>query len=506
MSFFRNLFSWRASTANATVAASPSPAPPAIPKIAPTGPAPALGAAEPAAPPDDAIAFSLKTITDLFPPELKAALRKQPSEHVQIYIPRAVIQPQLGTGAVRITFAQLRAVTPGIFFHPDGANADAKVMLPLETVLRRMMPTRHDNQRQPAIPVNIPSIFVKAGAGPAGKGTAEPWYSQRRPTYESKPEPDSTPVSPTSVNGRKPPTQAAQSRSPAPQPASVPARPPGATPFTPPTAPIPTPAIHVPSARPDSITVPLSSVLPALPPEIQQTINRSGLGKNPFIIPLAECESRMRSGNLRFKWSQLRIWCGVELSTSPAEDTEVELPLATIVPLFLAARQAPDLRKKVEVDARIPDVFGKSIGPTSAPPPAPAAMPAPPPSAPEAEAAQPVAGVTGPEEILRQIRALKGVAGAFLATSDGLLIAGNLPDSNDNVLAAFAPTAFSQLAKYADMARLGIPDAVELHLSGTTLHIRKAGKLYLGALLAHGSQLPNPELDRIAIALQSNPS
>ena len=32
--------------------------------------------------------FPLKAITDLFPPELKAALRKQPSEHVHIHIPR----------------------------------------------------------------------------------------------------------------------------------------------------------------------------------------------------------------------------------------------------------------------------------------------------------------------------------------------------------------------------------------------------------------------------------
>ena len=45
--------------------------------------------------------------------------------------PRAVldrvsIEPQLAGGAVRITFAQIRAATPEIFFHADRAPADAK--------------------------------------------------------------------------------------------------------------------------------------------------------------------------------------------------------------------------------------------------------------------------------------------------------------------------------------------------------------------------------------------
>jgi predicted regulator of Ras-like GTPase activity (Roadblock/LC7/MglB family) len=106
----------------------------------------------------------------------------------------------------------------------------------------------------------------------------------------------------------------------------------------------------------------------------------------------------------------------------------------------------------------------------------------------------------------QRIRALDGVTGAFLATSDGLLIAGEVPDSNDNVLAAFAPTVFTQISKYSGMARLGVPEAVELHLSGAVIHVRKTGKLYLGVLMPHGRPVPLSDLDRISAALQSNAS
>jgi predicted regulator of Ras-like GTPase activity (Roadblock/LC7/MglB family) len=108
--------------------------------------------------------------------------------------------------------------------------------------------------------------------------------------------------------------------------------------------------------------------------------------------------------------------------------------------------------------------------------------------------------------ILHQIRALEGVAGAFLATADGLLIAAELPDPNGNILAAFAPTVFTQLAKYADLAHLGAPESVDLHLTGANIHVRKIGKIFLGVLTPHGRLLPLPELNLIAAALQPHVS
>jgi predicted regulator of Ras-like GTPase activity (Roadblock/LC7/MglB family) len=332
----------------------------------------------------------------------------------------------------------------------------------------------------------------------------------------------------------------------------------------------------MPATPADCVAIPFSMVLPALPPELRDTLSGSGPATGSFVIPLADFEPRLRSGKLRFKWSQLSSWGGNQLSGSPAGDMEVDLPLAPVVPLFLAARQPPDTRKKVEVDSRIPDIFAKSNG--AAPEPAPAASPTPAPIAAPAPAARPLRleqtapaaappqavtnqsgsvpaeaakmagkvaeanqdspalrpplspssssetglahppsptapshllggpGEGDPGRIIQRIRALAGVAGAFLATADGFLIAGDAPEANASVLAAFAPTVFTQVGKYSGMARLGAPEAVDLHLGSATIHIRKAGKLFLGVLMPHGRPLPLFEIEQISTTLQPHAS
>ena len=93
--------------------------------------------------------------------------------------------------------------------------------------------------------------------------------------------------------------------------------------------------------------------------------------------------------------------------------------------------------------------------------------------------------------MVAHLRKIEGVAGAFIATADGLLVAGDVPDSNEDVLAAFAPTVFAQLTKYSDMALLGLPESIDIHLGGgATVHVRKAGRLYLGVLVPPGRALP----------------
>jgi predicted regulator of Ras-like GTPase activity (Roadblock/LC7/MglB family) len=345
-----------------------------------------------------------------------------------------------------------------------------------------------------------------------------------------------------------------------------------------------------------------------LPEGIRQAMNGLDPATRSFLIPFTDFENQMRSGKLRFKWSKLQGWCRPEPFAASAADVDVDLPLASLVPLFLEKHKAPDARKKLEVDSRIPDVFAKSSypAPPPAPAPGPATEPEPIPSAEAAPALEPAPAIPEPEPIpeaasiavpaaepesnaepepapeptptaeaapvptpelapapaepavpapaatseplpfpvaatmggisdgpsiahapaaatvtpfrveqpptgpkpsnpsaqaLQRIRALDGVSGAFLATVDGLLIAADLPDGNDNILAAFAPTVFAQLAKYCDMARLGVPLSFDLHLGATNIHVRKTGKIYLGVLSANGRPLPVAELNLIAVTL-----
>jgi len=653
--------------------------------------------AEPPVQSEDCIPFPLKAITDNFPTELKPALRKQPSEHVLVQIPRSVIQPQLATGAVRITFAQLRAATPDIFFNSSDVSSDIKLSLPLEAVLQRMMPSRREDQRQPAIPVNIPSVFAKTGveaARPPGapvRGGAEPWYSQRRPSYEAAPAGKAADPTAGIPNGAT--TTPAQHAREVTEPVTAQSKPGQPILTTPAPSPAATPALAAPlpvanaEPPPKTVSIPVAVVLTALTAELREALATSKPEVEAFAIPMTEIETRMRAGKLKFKWNELAGWCGGSVPESADGDMDVVLPLVSVVPLFLAARQAPDARKKIEVDSRIPDVFGKStvpaapepepslaqqpvealkevavsdptpvapatptpaipipvsapfptpvlppvaapepvaipfpksesaplVGPVptaadveansdngeakaaplsfrlekntstpiSAPPPvaipvdstgpstfrikatAPSPAPAPPPGAtpalvqaaspppaeaeptplppppeplpatkesaippaavtapapvasipepipmplpapaPEPVAPAPTPNLTGPAFILQRIRGLDGVVGAFLATGDGLLIAGDVPDANEKVLAAFAPTVFSQLGKYSEMAKLGSPEAIDLHLGIATMHVRKTGKVFLGVLLPNGHPVPLQELDRIAPALQ----
>jgi len=600
VSFFRNLFSWRIAT---PTKADPAPVPPPAPA---TPQPPAHRPVATQLPPEpipvtgDLIPFPLKAITDLFPAELKPAIRKQPSEHVQIQIPRALIEPQLATGAVRLTFAELRGFTPEIFFHPEAPGADTKLQLPLQMVIARIKPARRDGQRQQAVPTTIPSVFGKAGAvpapGPAPSG-AEAWYTPRRPTSEPKPEP---PAAATPAPAPKPsaPAPAPTAAAPAiPAPAVIPAPPiipeppqpaPPPAAIAMPAPPPPVAAVPIPDPAPapaqsaDSLTILVQSIAPALSAEIQAAF--AGAGAQTFVIPISEFEPRMRTGRLRFKWSELQGWCVPPSSSSDAADMDVDLPMASVVPLFLAVRNTADRRKKIEIDSRIPDVFGKANAPVEpaaaepAPviPPAPVAPPPPPPeppaAAPEPAPApatswesrplriehttvppepepvaplvpEPAAELTpavpapviqvehivvpdpvipaepaipappaippapaiqtnGPADAVRRIRELDNVTGAFVATADGLLVAADLPDGNATILAAFAPTVFSQLSKFTEMAKLGRPEAVELHLGLTTIHLRKTGKLYLGILMPAGHSFPLAALAPISSSLQ----
>jgi predicted regulator of Ras-like GTPase activity (Roadblock/LC7/MglB family) len=583
VSFFRNLFQWRTATPK-TVEPSPVPASAvAAPQVSAAQPVAAVHDAPVAAVPADAqcIPFPLKAITDCFPAELKSAIRKQPSEHVEIQIPRALIEPQLATGAVRLTFEQLRGVTPEIFFHPEAAGAETKVQLPLGLVIQKLKPARRGDQRQPSLPSNIPSVFAKTGAS-SGAGSAaavakEGWYTPRRPTYEPKPEP---PVAPEPAAAAVPVPVIPEP----PKPASAAA--PVVMAETPPTPVVPAPveaapapvavtppAAAEPETSPDFFSVPFQTIAPALPEDIQAAF--AGIAAQTFVIPISEIEPRMRTGKLRFKWSELRGWCVPPSASEGSPDVEIDLPMATVVPLFMARRNTAAARRKVEIDSRIPDVFGKAnaapapepesavpaapvaaaepitapalAAPTPEPEPPAATAPEPAPTAstwesrplrieqitvpPETKPAEPLftappveqaspvqpepaalpapvsvastaPAPTGPADAVRRIREIENVTGAFVATADGLLVAADLADGNASILAAFAPTVFSQLAKYTDMAKLGKPEAIELHLGLTTIHVRKAGKLYLGILMPPGHSFPLAAVAPISSSLQ----
>jgi predicted regulator of Ras-like GTPase activity (Roadblock/LC7/MglB family) len=477
VSFLSNLLNRQPAPASSAVVAARA-APAEIP-----GPLPSPGAD---VAPGEFIVFSLKSITDLFPEDLRGAMRKQPSEHVQVQIPKEMLRPQLAGGAVRIRFDELRAAVPEVFFHADKAADDAQVLLPLEPVVREIKSVRRTDQRPAPAPVNIPAVF---GRAQPSAGAQEAWYSQRRPVCENIPgitEP---------ANGH------------APKPVFVKAA--------------------------GLYEIPVPAILERLPQEIRHSVNCPDVQMAAFAIPEAEFESRMRAGVFKVTWGALRSWCNLDLGRSAAADTEVRIPLDFMVPVLLAAHRNQEARNQVRVDSRIPDIFTKGRR-VAAPAPAKAEVeretqttareeivipydgangthevcqaqvePAPEPAPFEPEAQAAVSNI--PSEIIKRLRAVAGVSGAFIATGDGLLVAADLPAANGNVLAAFAPTVFSQLTKYSGMAQLGQPEALDIRLAdGVSVYVQKAGRLYAGALFHPGNPVLAVEISRITASLHSS--
>lgn len=641
MTFFRKLFGRRAESA-AAVDVAPGPAvlpEKAAPDAAAAAPTangnekPAVKASAPMPVPtrEDWVSLRLKDITDLFTDEMKQSLKKQPSEHVVIYLRKDFILPKLAAGAVRITFAELRAATPEVFFHVDKVPAETKLLLPLQILLGQVKPPRRADQKQVAMPVTVPSIFAKEGQRVLDAAKKKDgWYTPRKVNldepgmaacaaettpapveervlkmpgmsestdpseaaaasmkieepaadvatsepekeasaadiekaaaeYAAKIEAEAEPaveaaVEPAVQLNAEPAVESAaeaaveptvgptveltfgQSAEPAVEPAAESAAETAVESAIEPEV----KAEEKPEEKPatgggDSFLLGFSIVREVLPEGVREALNGSVPPDAAFRIPMEEFEARMRTGKVVFKWGRLREWCDATLGGDA--DTDIELPLAGVVPIFMAARtKGPEARKRVEVDARIPEVFGKTdvkvpaVAPAveKAPEPAPAQAPvavaeaspvsgaAPAPAAAtdlpkpagallDTVAAAAVGAIpdtataNGPANVVAELRKLEGIAGAFIATADGLLVAGDVPGSNANVLAAFAPTVFAQLTKYSGMAKLGLPETLDLQLDGgTKVHVRKTGKLYLGVLADRGAVLPGEELARIA--------
>jgi len=234
----------------------------------------------------------------------------------------------------------------------------------------------------------------------------------------------------------------------------------------------------------------------------------------------------MKSGRLVFTWAELCGWLSDPLPESAHGQSELELPLSVIAPLFMAMRRAAPPRKTVNLGDNVPDLFGGK-GRAAAPAPVAAApavapvarlepvasAPAPEPvvvaPAPEPAAAVPAeisaraaeADLT-PEDVVAWILTLPGVAGALLASNDGLLVAGQLPAPLEaETMAAFLPQILMRVGICTEEIQLGKLRSVTLLVGQTSCAMFKAGALCLAVMGQPGKALPEMALERMAIEL-----
>jgi len=492
-----------AQPALATPAATPVAAPPPPPAAA------FHAAPKAAAGPGGVIALPLPPIIESLPAHL-ASLAASPGAGI-FSLPVNTVLAQLASGAVRITFGELRQGSPAGTFYDNATQDKSLVSLPLQTILASLDPAllaRRQGQKTVAVPESVTSVFG------VGRRLQDPLPASPAPVRApaSAPSPISAPISaPT-----PPPQPGASPFTRRPQPAPLTSL--AATPLVPavpafspapaksPT--VPSPAPH--TAEKEVLPVALSLLSESWPSPVLRTIAELQLQSATVALPMSRLEPGLKAGRIIFSWGQLCQWLQPPPpADSPAnQEAALELPLKIVAPLFLARRRpGPDPRKltgAANIPSHIPNLFARTTAAPEGAIPSRAAAPVAPPAAGTLDEVFGVPGRTEwtPQEICRRICALEGVAGSALAMHDGLAVAAHLPPPlNPDTFAAFLPQIFARVGQSAGEMQLGPLTGIVLAVGQARCAIYKTGRLYLAVLGRPGAALPEPILGRIAAEL-----
>ena len=416
------------------------------------------------------LALSLKSVLDRLPVALKPLATRAATPEEKFNVPTARVLPQLATGAVRITFEELRAAAPAGLFRVGGPG-DALVDLPLPEVLRVAGPLLKRKPAQQAQPA--PGSFF-TGLGPT-------------PTAKPDPAPVPIPVP-------------APAFAPAFQPASE--TPKGGTPFTTfqPTrvepAPVLAPAFAAAGAAPASSLVPvkLSVLTVGWPENIRK--EATDLGDVTVEFPREALGNAMKGGKVSFTWGQLRSWMNPAVGPSLFDSTALLLPLRVLVQPFMSnmksgAKPAAESQPSHFLNRAAPIELTAPVAPPAAPGPVDTRL---------GEAlGKPEKAHWTPTEIIHAVVALPAVFGAMLSLQEGQLAAAEMQATLPPELLAYAlPKLFSVTGEQARQMKLGDPTVVSLVADSHHWAVFKLDKIFFTVMSRKGQLLPLPQLQTIA--------
>lgn len=468
----------------------------------------------------DAVELPLAAIFGRLPADLQSRAKLPVNGQAPVAIPLGVIVSQLGRGAVRITFGELRQLAGEMFYSQTDRDA-AVVELPLAEILARLDPALLPRRAKSAveIPDEITSPF-------AGKGHGLNIY---------KPEP--APVAAINRNNYDPFSVMPEIPAHAPAAFVPPAAEPEIQPVRMATIPAPAalrraaPAVASqvaaapagPSGAGKVLTVTLAELAAAWPAPVRTEIGLMNLTGAKVALPLSLVEESLKKGRAVFAWRQVRSWTdSPAAATVSAHDAELlELPLRVLAPLFLA--QLPGVRQsqqRTAVDANIPDLFSGPTKPKPAPPtPAPAEAKPTPIIFSDSEITgkarlsdNPRSGTeflkryATPNDIVAKAASLPGVSGALITLADGLLVAAHLPPSlNGDSLAAFTPQLYARASQSAREYRMGELKDLSFTVGDTSWKIFKVGAIFFAAFGSVKDALPLAPLAALAAELDRKP-
>ena len=436
----------------------------------------------------ESLAISLKSVVDRLPAALRPLVTRAPAADEKINVPTARVLSQLATGAVRITFEELKSAAPAGLFN-TGGSGETLVDLPLPEVLRVAGPLLKRKSAQKAEPA--------AGSFFAGLAPAPPAVPAPAPLPAVVPVPVVAPVFPVI-----PAVLAAPVFAPALHPA--PEAPSGTTfttfePASEPAAPAPPPA--APGVQQSNVVpVKLAVLTVSWPENIRK--DAADLGDVSVEFPREELGNAMKSGKVVFTWGQLRSWTRPAVGPSAADDTALQLPLRVLVQPFMANMRTAESPKRT--------AFGDETGGTTTfvnrpAPPAPDAAPPPPAATAASETrlgealGRPDKVHWTPTEIIRAVIAIPGIDGAMLSLLEGHLAAAEMQATLPPELLAYAlPKLFSATGEQARQMKLGDPGMISLVAEERHWAVFKLDKIFFTVMSRKDHLLPLPQLQTIA--------
>ena len=248
-----------------------------------------------------------------------------------------------------------------------------------------------------------------------------------------------------------------------------------------------------------TVAVPVSQVQSGWPEGIRDEV-AALLPEAVIHFPIKELGAALKCGLVSFPWRQLRGWITPAVPGETMYDVAVvSIPVPVVAPLFMGATRQAHTGRRVEVPENIPAMFvaeAKIAAPVSAPAP----------DAPAVEAVladkpvdAPAFGGRIPTEIVNRACALNGVAGAIVASCEGLLVAAKLPpELQPETLAAFLPQVFSRLEQAIEPMRIGDLKSLVFTTDDRPWQILRTGTLFFATMGRPNELLPNAQLKMLA--------
>ncbi|HON08340.1 MAG TPA: hypothetical protein PLW02_09620, partial [Verrucomicrobiota bacterium] len=253
----------------------------------------------------DYISISVNSIISGLSDKLKKEIIKTPNPSDTLNIPVEKILPQIKTGAFKITFGEMKKLTPTGIFSTNCAFDNEIIYLSLKEIIPKLDMSffKIQPKKEQIIPDEIADIFggqktdnkIKPVSVKRTEIIEEPAISQQKPTpsekqeqLEPNKEPIQKPLSATTSEELK-----------------------------------------------EIISLKLNLIIPYLPPEIVKQTQTLKLSESSINIPIKELEPLIKSGKVIFNWNKIFSWLSPLPQSAPSNpDVNVEIPLKIIAPLF----------------------------------------------------------------------------------------------------------------------------------------------------------------------------